>query len=123
MSEETISELEQRLGFTLPSDYRQFLLSHTESLLEPSLTLREPRSGVIDMLLTAEQILKNDSENIIGIPERSLMHIGGNLMGGYLYLSVSKQAFGEVQYMEQFRFRESFPSFAAFLLGTEKDNA
>jgi hypothetical protein len=123
MSEETVFELEQRLGFTLPSDYRQFLVTHSRSVLDPSLVFREPRSGVIDILLTTEQILENDSKNIIGIPEKSLMHIGSNIMGGYLYLGVSKQAFGEVHYMEQYQFRESFPSFAAFLLETEKDNA
>jgi hypothetical protein len=30
--------------------------------------------------------LKNDDQQRLGIPEKSLMHIGGNLLGGYLYL-------------------------------------
>jgi hypothetical protein len=82
-----------------------------------------PRFGVIDSLLTADEILKNDGKIQIGIPEKSLMHIGGNLMGGYLYLKVSDEAFGEIYYMESYEFREQFPSFSAFLNETQPETA
>ena len=44
------------------------------------------------------------------------MHIGGNLLGGYLYMDVSDQGFGTVHYMENYVFKETFPSFDALLL-------
>jgi len=82
-----------------------------------------PRSGVIDSLLTAEEILENDGQDRVGIPEKSLLHIGGNLMGGYLYLKLSDDAFGQVHYMENYKFREQFPSFSAFLNETQPECA
>ena len=82
-----------------------------------------PRSGVIDSLLTAEEILENDGQDRAGIPEKSLLHIGGNLMGGYLYLKLSDDAFGQVHYMENYKFREQFPSFSAFLNETQPECA
>jgi len=119
MNEQGLTELERRLRFSLPADYRQFLLSHTDSFLENSLVFRPPRSGIIDELLTVFDILKNDDKGRIGIPERSLLHIGRSLMGGYLYLRVSEQGFGEIHYSERMEFREVFASFSAFLEGTE----
>jgi hypothetical protein len=115
MNEEGVFELERRLGFRLPDDYRHFLVAHVDSLLEPAIAFREPRQGIIDELLTVDQILDNDEKNMIGIPEKSLLHIGGNLMGGCLYLKVSREGFGEVHYLEQYEFRDSFVSFTAFL--------
>jgi hypothetical protein len=110
-----VLELEKRLGVRLPAEYRDFLVVHRDSLLDCARLFMPPRSGVIDSLLTADEILKNDDQEQIGIPEKSLMHIGGNLMGGYLYLKVSDDAFGEIHYMESYEFREQFPSFSAFL--------
>jgi len=120
---ERVTELERRLGFQLPDLYRQFLQTHTDSLLEASLIFDAPRSGVIDELLTVEQILKNEESERIGIPEQSLLHIGGNLMGGYLYLKVSEKSFGEVHYSEQYVLREYFRSFEAFLNETSPEMA
>src|SRR5947207_2763776 len=111
----SVLELEKRLGVRLPADYRDFLVVHCCSLLDCARLFMPPRSGVIDSLLTADEILKNVDQEQIGIPEKSLMHIGGNLMGGYLYLKVSDDAFGEIHYMEAYEFREQFPSFSAFL--------
>lgn len=82
-----------------------------------------PRSGVIDSLLTADEVLKNADHECVGIPEKSLMHIGGNLMGGYLYLMLSDEAFGEIHYMENYEFRAQFRSFSAFLNETQPDIA
>lgn len=120
---ERVAELERRLGFQLPDLYRQFLWTHTDSLLDAALIFDAPRSGVIDELLTVEQILKNDECDRIGIPEQSLLHIGGNLMGGYLYLKVSENSFGEVHYSEQYVLREHFPSFETFLDETSPEMA
>lgn len=120
---EVVNELERRLGFTLPSDYGQFLVSHADSFLESPVTFRSPRAGLVDLLLTASEILKNTDNNQIGIPERSLLHIGGSLMGGYLYLRVSADGFGEIHYSERMRFKEVFPSFSAFLNETETNHA
>ncbi|MBL9201667.1 MAG: SMI1/KNR4 family protein [Opitutaceae bacterium] len=118
-----VVELEKRLGTRLPTDYRTFLLTHLDSLLEHALLFVPPRSGVIDTLLTAEEILRNDDEDRIGIPAKSLLHIGGNLMGGYLYLKVSDDALGQLHYMENNVFREQFTSFSAFLNETQTDVA
>jgi hypothetical protein len=118
-----VQELEKRLGFSLPAGYRDFLVAHHDSLLDCARLFMAPRSGVIDSLLTAEEILKNDDQGRIGIPEKSMMHIGGNLMGGYLYLKVSAEAFGEIHYMENYVFREQFPSFSAFLNQTQPEIA
>ncbi len=118
---ELVQELESRLGFTLPHDYRQFLIGHRDQNLEHSLLFKSPRPGVIDLLLTAQEILLNDDERKIGIPEKSLMHIGGNLFGGYLYLDVSMSRFGQVCYMENYVFTEHFPSFTTFLAETEEE--
>jgi hypothetical protein len=82
-----------------------------------------PRSGVIDSILTADEILQNDDQKQIGIPEQSLLHIGGNLMGGYLYLKISEDAFGQIHYMENYEFREQFLSFSAFLHETQPEAA
>lgn len=118
---ELVQELESRLGFPLPQDYRRFLIGHLSQNLEHSLLFKNPRSGVIDLLLTAQEILRNDDERRIGIPDESLMHIGGNLLGGYLYLDVSESGFGQVRYKESHVFTEHFPSFTAFLAETEEE--
>ena len=118
-----VEELEKRLGFSLPTDYRDFLVGHHDSLLDCARLFRSPRSGVIDSLLTADEILENHEQKRVGIPEKSLMHIGGNLMGGYLYLKVSNEAFGEIHYMENYAFSERFPSFSAFLDETQPEIA
>src|SRR5687767_2838301 len=99
---ELVQELESRLGFMLPEDYRQFLIGHHDPVLEQALLFKDPRSGVIDELLTVQEILQNDDDRQIGIPEKSLMHIGGNVLGGYLYLDCSKVTFGEVSYSENY---------------------
>lgn len=121
--EARVQELENRLGFSLPTDYRDFLVAHHNSLLNHARLFISPRSGVIDSLLTADEILKNDDQKQIGIPEKSLMHIGGNLMGGCLYLKVSDKAFGEVHYMENYVFCEQFTSFSAFINETQPEVA
>jgi SMI1/KNR4 family protein SUKH-1 len=121
--EERVEELERRLGFSLPKEYRGFLIAHHSSLLDCARIFMPPRSGVIDSLLTADEILKNVDQKRIGIPEKSLVHIGGNLMGGYLYLEISDEAFGEIHYMENYVFREQFPSFSAFLDETQPETA
>jgi hypothetical protein len=113
--EARVRELEKRLGLSLPKEYRNFLVAHQDSLLDCARLFMPPRSGVVDSLLTADEVLKNDDEQQFGIPEKSLMHIGGNLMGGYLYMKLSSEAFGEIHYMENCVFREQFASFAAFL--------
>jgi len=118
---EQVQELERRLGFRLPDIYRRFLEAHNDSLLDSALAFDAPRSGVVDELLTAEQLLENASHDRIGIPEKSLLHIGGNLLGGYLYLKVAEDSFGEVHYSEGYVLREHFPSFEAFLNETSPE--
>lgn len=117
-----VQEIEKRLGRCLPGDYRGFLVTHHDSLLDCARRFTSPRSGVIDLLLTAEEILKNDDQNRIGIPDKSMMHIGGNLSGGYLYLQVSEEGYGEIHYMERHVFRDRFTSFAAFLNETQPES-
>ncbi len=119
----SILELEKRLEIRLPGDYRTFLISHGDSLLEHARLFLPPRRGVVDLLLTADEILENDDQKRIGIPEKSLLHIGGNLMGGYLYMKVSSDALGQIRYMESYEFRERFPSFTAFLDETQSEAA
>lgn len=119
----SVLELEKRLGLDLPADYRNFLVSHSDSLLDHARLFLPPRSGVVDSLLTVEEILENDDRKQIGIPEKALMHIGGNLMGGYLYMKISSDAFGQIHYMEGYEFREQFSSFRAFFDETEPDAA
>ena len=118
----SVLELEKRLGIRLPEDYRNFLVAHRDSLLDHARLFLPPRSGVVDSLLTADEILKNDDQQI-GIPERSLMHIGGNLLGGYLYMKISSDALGQIYYMESYEFRAQFPSFSAFLDETKPEAA
>ncbi len=86
-----VTKLERRLGFSLPDDYRQFLQNHTNSALDPARVFNSPRSGIVDQLLTVDQLLKNDELDRIGIPEQSLLHIGSNFLGGYLYLRGPKR--------------------------------
>ncbi len=119
----SVLELEKRLGIRLPADYRNFLVAHRDSLLDCARLFTPPRSGVIDSILTADEILKNDDQKRIGVPEKSLLHIGGNLMGGYLYLKISDDGFGQIHYMEDYEFREQFPSFSAFLDETQPEAA
>jgi hypothetical protein len=119
----SVLELEKRLGIRLPADYRNFLVAHRDSLLDCARLFMPPRSGVIDSILTADEILQNDDQKQIGIPEQSLLHIGGNLMGGYLYLKISEDAFGQIHYMENYEFREQFLSFSAFLHETQPEAA
>ena len=45
------------------------------------------------------------------------------MMGGYLYLTLSDEAFGQIHYMENYEFREQFPSFSAFLHETQPEIA
>ena len=115
MNDVLIAKLEGLLGFMLPLDYRQFLLSNTQPLLESDLIFRPPRTGIISELLTIEQILENSDDDRIGIPDKSLLHIGGNLMGGHLYLEVGRIGFGRVHYIENDKDENVFGSFAEFL--------
>jgi hypothetical protein len=98
--ESRVQELEKRLVVSLPTGYRNFLVDHQNSLLECALRFISPRSGVIDSLVTADEILQNDDQERLGIADKSLMHIGGDLMGGYLYLKVSDDGFGEIHFMD-----------------------
>lgn len=120
---EPVLELEKRLGIRLPEDYRSFLVAHRDSFLDHARLFLPPRSGVVDSILTADDILQNDDQKRIGIPEKSLMHIGGNLLGGYLYMDVSDGKSGQIHYMEGYEFREQFPSFSAFLDETQPEDA
>lgn len=115
MGDKQVRELEGLIGKELPEDYRAFLVTHEDRMLEREIVFQPPRSGVIDEILTVGDILANDEAGGIGIPEKSLLHIGGNLFGGYLYLDLSPSGFGEIHYMEAYTFRESFPSFGALL--------
>ena len=115
MSEQHVVEFEAVLGCRLPSAYREFLVSNTDSLLHPCLELSPPRSGVVDTLLTAEELLENNARQVSGIPEKGLLHIGGNILGGFLYLRVRDAGFGEVHYSERYMLKESFDSFQHFL--------
>ncbi|WP_050025298.1 SMI1/KNR4 family protein [Verrucomicrobium sp. BvORR034] len=119
----SVLELEKRLGIRLPEDYRSFLAVHTDSFLDHARLFLPPRSGVVDSLLTADDILQNDDQKRIGIPEKSLMHIGENLLGGYLYTDVSDGKLGQIHYMEGYVFREQFSSFSAFLDETQPEAA
>ncbi|MFC5454262.1 SMI1/KNR4 family protein [Prosthecobacter fluviatilis] len=119
----SVLKLEKRLGISLPADYRSFLVAHRDRLLDHARVFLPPRSGVVDSLLTADELLKNDDRKQIGIPEKSLMCIGGNLLGGYLYTKVSSDALGQIHYMERYEFREQFPSFSAFLDDTQPEAA
>lgn len=115
MSESQVQDLEGRIGAELPAAYRAYLVTATDKFLDQDIVFLAPRSGVVDEILTAGDVLENDAAGRIGIPEKSLMHIGGNLLGGYLYLDVSDQGFGKVLYMENYAFKETFPSFDALL--------
>jgi hypothetical protein len=123
MNESKATELEKRLGFELPVDYWKFLVNNIEGFLENELYFREPRNGVVDELLTADRIVDNNEKDTIGITGKSLLHIGGNIMRGYLYLNVSEDKFGEVVHMENYEFREKFPSFSSFLEETVERKA
>jgi hypothetical protein len=120
MNEESISEFEVKLSTRLPDDYRTFLATHADALLVASLVFNAPRSGIVDRLLTIQEIQENDRNGRLGILERSLLHIGENLMGGFLYIKVSDEGFGEVHYSEKSEFREVFPSFSDFMKNTHK---
>lgn len=115
MNETQVINLEQRLGVKLPGSYREYLVASPGKFLEDAIVFSPPRSGVVDEILTAEDILRNDDSNMIGIPEKSFLHIGGNLLGGCLYLDLSTHGFGKVVYMENYTFKETFPSFDALL--------
>ncbi len=115
MSDKQVRDIEARIGAELPEDYRAFLVTNRDQLLEREIVFTPPRSGVVDLILTAEEILANDAAGRIGIPDKSLLHIGGNLLGGYLYLDLSKSGFGRIHYMEGYVVRETFPSFDALL--------
>ena len=86
-------------------------MTATDKLLDASIVFQPPRSGVVDEILTVEDVLENDAAGRIGIPDKSLMHIGGNILGGYLYLNLSNEDFGKVLYMENYTMKETFPSF------------
>jgi len=116
MNHSQVQSLEGRIGVALPTAYRDYLVSATDKFLEDAIIFKSPRSGVIDEILTAEDVLRNDDEGRLGIPEKSLLHIGGNLLGGYLYLDLSPKGFGKLLYMESYTFKETFPSFEALLL-------
>ena len=118
MNTELITDFESRLGRKLPDDYRTFLSSNAESWLPEALLFDAPRSGVIDQLFTIQAILENERRKAVGIPEQSLLYIGSNVLGGCLYLKVSDAQYGEVHYMEQYRFRGLFTSFSEFLAQT-----
>lgn len=121
MNESQVQNLEARIRAVLPASYRGYLASATDKLLEDAIVFASPRSGIIDEILTAEDVLRNDDEGGIGIPEKSLLHIGGNLLGGYLYLDLSRQEFGKVLYMENYTFKETFSSFDASLSEPRED--
>ncbi|MCW1915155.1 SMI1/KNR4 family protein [Luteolibacter sp. GHJ8] len=116
MSESQVRDLEGRIGAALPTSYREYLVSATDKFLEDAIDFQFPRSGVVDEILTARDLLQNDDAGRIGILEKSLLHIGGNLFGGYLYLDLSQEGFGKVHYMESYTIKETFPSFDALLL-------
>lgn len=110
-----INELEECIGSKLPDDYADFLSSHTDGYLDSPLVFDDPRSGVVDELFTSKDIVQNSIDNCLGIPDKGLVHIGSNIMGGYLYIKLSSDGFGELHYSENNNFQEHFPSFSAFL--------
>jgi len=118
-----VSKLEEIIGSEIPKDYARFLSSHTDSFLDSSLVFNEPRTGIIDELYTAKDIIKNSVENNLGIPDKGLVHIGSNIMGGFLYIKLSSEGFGEVHYSENNCFKELFSSFSAFIKESHGDAA
>ena len=123
MSERQVQDLETKIGAALPSAYRAYLATATDKLLDAAIIFQTPRSGVVDEILTVQDVLENDAAGRIGIPDRSLMHIGGNLLGGYLYLNLSNEDFGKVHYMENYIMKETFPSFDDLLAEPREEAA
>jgi SMI1 / KNR4 family (SUKH-1) len=103
MTDKAVHTLESELGCGLPADYRAFLVTHKEKLLDPPLQYpvpgAEPTFGSpvpLDYLFTADDILENSRLKAIGIPHRHLMAIGSDLLGAYLYMSVADAEFGYI---------------------------
>lgn len=123
MSKSQVQDLEEKIGVKLPAAYRAHLVAAKDKLLDRAIAFLPPRSGVVDEILTVEDVLANDASGRIGIPDKSLMHIGGNLLGGYLYLDVSDEGFGRVLYMENYTMKETFPTFDDLLAEPREDPA
>jgi hypothetical protein len=119
-----VEEYEKLLGTGFPTDYRAALLSgeFDRSTIEYSLEIKAPGNGLIDFLLTPEELLENAKLDSAGIPEEGLVIIGGNMMSGYVYLNVSKKNFGQVHYRELYSETENqvFQSFSSFLASCGK---
>jgi hypothetical protein len=105
MATPSVQELEQLLGWAFSADYRSFLATNTDKLLEPPLTFEIPgdeppfgRSISLHILLTARDIRENSRREMIGVPERSMMIMGGTLMGGYLYMCLSSSERGAIYF-------------------------
>ncbi|MEM7455418.1 MAG: SMI1/KNR4 family protein [Planctomycetota bacterium] len=102
MSQELVAEFERRLGCFLPSGYAAFLSSHTDRCLDPSLIFPvrdDPPFGspcTLDELLTASDLIGNDKQQLSGIPDLGLLHIGGDVLGLSLYMRVTDDGFGRI---------------------------
>lgn len=97
-----IAEFERELGFSLPSGYAAFLRKHTDGLIEPPLAYPWPdksgssRVGVADVLLRIEDLAENSRNDVIGLPEKQMMHIGHSLLSPNIYLCCSSHDFGAI---------------------------
>ena len=102
MTQELVAEFERRLGCVLPPSYASFLTAHTDKSLNPSLVfpvLGDPPFGspcTLDELLTVSDLIENDENRCIGIPDLGLLHIGGDVLGLNLYMRVTDDGFGRI---------------------------
>lgn len=99
-----LEAIETLFQVQLPIDYRAFLTTHHEDLLDPSLSCEMTAiAGVgdiatIDGLYTAKQILDNERRQASCDPEQRMLIIGYELFGGYLYLNYSSERLGEIYF-------------------------
>ena len=118
--EDCLAEFEAQLGVALPDDYRLFLKTHADRLLETDLVfdVSDGPSGILTYLFTACDLVAMSNAQRLGDPSRGMMCIGSDQMGGYVYMCVRDESFGRIYYRIAYKandYQEIALSFKGFL--------
>jgi hypothetical protein len=91
-----IEKYENEADFRFPEAYRKFLINNEGEWFENEISFNDKRGHFVERFLTIENIIQNDKEDCLGIPDYDLIFIGECSMTIYTYICVGGDNYGAI---------------------------